>query len=167
MKVLGLPSICLGIEIIWKRNAVNLGRDCLVGRLLDGNNMAKCKPKSILRNTGIEVRESDENTLNEKGASSYRSIIDRLLYIDIETRPNLCVAASSLGLHVEHQCDHHIVAAKHVLKYLKGTLERLMKLEPGDERQLSAYVDSNWGLAYEKNCRSRTRVIIQYDHACV
>lgn len=63
-------------------------------------------------------------TLDEKDASTYRSIVSSLLYIFIKTRPDHCVAARSLGSHVGRPCDHNMVAAKEAQHYMKDTLER-------------------------------------------
>lgn len=109
--------------------------------LLDDNNMSKCKPIRTPMNSGTEARENGENALDEKGASTYRDIVGSLLCFATKTRPDLCVAASSLESHVERPCDNHMFAATRVLQFLKGALERWMKLKPVNENQLRAYVD--------------------------
>lgn len=136
LKDVRLLSSFLGIERIWKKNAFYLIQKRLKGELLGDNNMAEWKAMSTPMNSSTELRGNDNNTLDEKGASTYRIIIGSLLYSAIETRPEFCVAASTLGSYVERPCDHDMAAAKLVLRYLKGTLKRRMKLEPGNESQL-------------------------------
>lgn len=53
----------------------------------------------------------------------------------------LCAAVSTLSLHVQRFCDHNVVAAKRALRYMRGSLERLITWEPGDVNRDSAEVD--------------------------
>lgn len=124
MKSLGLPGSLLRNETIWKRNAVYLGLKGLIRRLLDDNNMAECKPISTPMNDGTDARDDNENVLNDRVASTYRSNVGSLLYIAIKIRPDLSVAASSLGSCGERPCGYYMVAAKQVLRCLKRPLER-------------------------------------------
>lgn len=123
-KNLVLPRSFIEIEIIRKKDAVYLRQKRLISKLLDDNNMRECKPVRTPNSSGTEIRETDKNALDENGASTYRSIVESLLYIATKTRPDFCVAANSLGAHVDYPCDYHMVATKLVLRYLKGTLER-------------------------------------------
>ena len=55
----------------------------------------------------------------------------------MNTRPDICFAVNTLR-HV------HLIAAKHILKYLKGTIDYGFKYEANKKINLEGYVDSNW-----------------------
>jgi hypothetical protein len=53
----------------------------------------------------------------------YRVIVVRLLYLACWSRPDISLAVSELSRFVSSQCHAHMVAAKHLLRYLNGTKE--------------------------------------------
>ena len=69
-------------------------------------------------------------------ATMYRQIICSLMYL-MDTRPDMCFAMNTLR-HV------HLMVAKHVVRYLKGTVEYGLNYEVNQNINLKGYVDSNW-----------------------
>ena len=55
----------------------------------------------------------------------------------MNTRPNICFDVNTLR-HV------HLIAAKHILRYLKGAIDYGLKYEVNQNINLEGYVDSNW-----------------------
>lgn len=103
--------------------------------------MEESKPTTPLMNRNPESTKLDEHIVHEKDATIYHSIIGNFLYVEINTRPDLCVAGSSLGAHMKIRDQTQLVAAKQELQYLKGTSDRSLMLKPGGVNQISAYVD--------------------------
>ena len=66
----------------------------------------------------------------------YRQMICSLMYLT-NTRPDICFAVNTLR-HV------HLMVAKHVVRYLKGTVEYGLKYEANRKISLEGYVDSDW-----------------------
>ena len=52
----------------------------------------------------------------------YRSLVGSLLYLTI-TRPDLTFSASLLSRFMQEPREKHMLAAKRVLRYVKGTLD--------------------------------------------
>jgi hypothetical protein len=50
----------------------------------------------------------------------YRKIVGSLMYL-MNTRPDICFVVNTLSQHLEKPIQVHLVAAKHLLRYLKGT----------------------------------------------
>ena len=49
----------------------------------------------------------------------------------------------------------HLIAAKHILRYLKGTVDYGLKYEVNKKINLEGYVDSNWvGSAIDRKSTS-------------
>jgi hypothetical protein len=73
----------------------------------------------------------------------YRQIIGSLMYLT-NTRPDICFDVNTLSQFlVEPKCVH-LVAAKHVMRYLKGTLEFGLSYNKDHDFRLSGYTNSNW-----------------------
>jgi len=53
----------------------------------------------------------------------YRAIVGSLMYLYQWTRPDLCFAVIFLSRYLHRPGEKHLQAAKHVLRYLKGTVE--------------------------------------------
>ena len=69
-------------------------------------------------------------------AMMYRQMIGSLMYLT-NMRPYICFTVNILR-HV------HLIVAKHVVRYLKGTVEYGLKYEANQKINLEGYVDSDW-----------------------
>eukprot|EP00253_Pinus_taeda_P014136 PITA_14136 len=56
----------------------------------------------------------------------------------------------------QFQMEHHWVVAKHILRYLRGTLHHCLKYEKGKDVLLTGFTDFDWG-GSEMDGRSTTR----------
>jgi hypothetical protein len=60
------------------------------------------------------------------------------------TRPNICFVMNTLSQFLVEPRRVHLVAAKHVKRYLKGTLDCDLSYNGDHEFRLSGYIDSDW-----------------------
>lgn len=77
-------------------------------------------------------------------ATKYRSLVGGLLYIAVNTRPDIAASVSILGRCVSQPTERDWKAAKRVVRYLKGTKQLQLKFGPGDEWNLLGYSDADW-----------------------
>ena len=61
-------------------------------------------------------------SLETVDTTMYRQMIGSLMYLT-NTRPNICFAVNTLSQFLTDPRQVHLVAAKHILRYLKGTIE--------------------------------------------
>ena len=54
----------------------------------------------------------------------YREIIGSLIYIMVATRPDICYTINRLFQYLSKPNSFHLTRAKHVLRYLKGTINQ-------------------------------------------
>jgi len=84
--------------------------------------------------------------LDSKAHELYRTIVGNSLYLGCWSRPDIAFAVSELSRFVSAPCQTHMVAAKHLLRYLNGTKDLGLVYSTPAERTnlLWGYVDSDW-----------------------
>jgi hypothetical protein len=60
------------------------------------------------------------------------------------TRPNICFSVNTLSQFLVEPKYVHLVAAKHVMRYLKGTLDCGLNYDGDHDFTLSGHTDSDW-----------------------
>jgi hypothetical protein len=73
----------------------------------------------------------------------YRQLIGSLMYL-VNTRPDICFAVNTLSQFMVELRQEHWVATKHVLRYLRGTMEYGLRYLGDGEVKLQGYTDSDW-----------------------
>ena len=76
-------------------------------------------------------------------AMMYHQMIGSLMYLK-NMRPNICFVMNTMFLFLTNLRHVHLVAAKHVLRYLNGTVEYGLKYDTNRNTNLDDYVDSFW-----------------------
>ncbi|KXJ79475.1 hypothetical protein RP20_CCG000827 [Aedes albopictus] len=72
----------------------------------------------------------------------FQSLVGALLYIAVNTRPDIAISASILGRKVSRPTEADWTEAKRTLRYLKSTATLSLRL--GSSGPLEAYVDADW-----------------------
>lgn len=62
----------------------------------------------------------------------YRSLRGALLYIAVNARPDIAISVGLLGRKVSASTEMDWMAAKRVIRYLKGTMDYTLPFGPGD-----------------------------------
>ena len=113
-------------------------------KMLDKFNMSNCKPKSIPCDASVSKVCSDENSRELANPKEYREIVGSLIYAMTGTRPDLCYAITRLSLFMSKPTQAHLGIVKHVLRYIKGTLQYGLKFNKSNEPlKLFGYCDSD------------------------
>ena len=60
------------------------------------------------------------------------------------TRPDICFVVNTLSKFLVEPRDVHLVVAKHVMRYLKGTLDCRLSYDGDHDFTLSGYTNSYW-----------------------
>ncbi|EKU23160.1 copia ltr rider, partial [Nannochloropsis gaditana CCMP526] len=111
----------LGMAI--KRNRekriMEVSQTAYIDMMLAKFKVADCKPV-LTPMEGILTKMNGEDV---KLDSEYMKLVGSLLYAALVTRPDIAFAVQSLGKHLQGSNEEHWIAAKRVLRYLKGTRE--------------------------------------------
>ena len=76
-------------------------------------------------------------------AMMYREMIGSLMYL-MNTRPYICFTMNTLSQYLTDARHVHLIVTKHILRYLKGTVDYGLKYKADEKINLEGYVDSYW-----------------------
>ena len=76
-------------------------------------------------------------------STMYRQMIGSLMYLK-NTRPDICFVVNTLSQYLTDLRHVHLTTAKHIQRYLKGTVDYGLKYKADQKINLEAYADSNW-----------------------
>ena len=142
----------LGIDIDYNKSAgtLKISQEELILDLLDRTDLSDCNPVSTPLPPGIRISKPAPDTVPDKALGvRYREVVGALQYLATWTRVDIARAAHSLAKHSANPTEEHWKAAKHTLRYLKGTSSegitytRLPSTHPHANR-LFGYSDSDW-----------------------
>lgn len=151
------------------------------------------KEKNILKRFGMQDCDSNKTpaemerpsardcpaTIEEEkliNAEQFRAMVGALMYLSITTRPDIACAVSQLSRYMANPGRKHIIAAKRILRYLKGTSRYGLKFDGGLCRSyfndsnkqitITALCDADWGGDPDER-KSRTGYIIKVNGCIV
>jgi hypothetical protein len=73
----------------------------------------------------------------------YKQLIGPLMYL-VNTRLDICFAVNTLSQFMVEPRRIHWVAAKHVLRYLRGTVDYGLSYIQRDGVKLTGFTDADW-----------------------
>ena len=81
--------------------------------------------------------------LHQIDSTMYRQMIGSLIYLT-NMRPDICFVVNTLSQYLTNPRHVHLTATKHILRYLKGTVDYGLKYDANQKINLEGYVDSDW-----------------------
>jgi hypothetical protein len=84
-----------------------------------------------------------DTSLEIVDAILYRQMIGLLMYLT-NTRPYICFVVNTLSQYMVEPRHVHLITTKHVMRYLKGTIEYGIKYDADCEFILQGYSNSDW-----------------------
>jgi hypothetical protein len=146
MKDLGLMHSFLGLEVWQSPERIFLKTWEVHGRNPEEIRHARLQAKlKLLVDTSSDLID----------ATLYRQIIGSLMYLT-NTRPDICFAVNTLSQFLVEPRRVHLVAAKHVMRYLKGTMDYGLSYDGDHDFTLIGYTDADWaGSVADRKSTSR------------
>ena len=103
--------------------------------------MLDCKAMATPMESNLNL--SSDDSFEKVDAIIYRQMIGSLMYLT-NTRPDKCFAVNTLSQFLTDPRHVHLIVVKHVLRYLKGTVDYGLKYDANQKINLPGYVDSDW-----------------------
>ena len=141
MKDLGEISWFLGTQFKYGKDCIEMNQTQYIEKILSKFEMKECKPKPTPCILGIDkVAASESPELNDP--RSYIAIVGSLIYVMTGTRPDLCYIVTKLSQKMSRPNQADLNTAKHVLRYLKGTSEQILRFRKSESPlKLSGFCD--------------------------
>jgi hypothetical protein len=119
MKDLGRMNYFLGLEVWQKLGEIFLSQRKYVVDVLHIFGMMECKSMSTPMISNLNKFQDQVTATDPKYPTLYWQIIGSLMYL-IHTRPDICYVVNSLSQFMCELKHIHMVAAKRILRYVRG-----------------------------------------------
>lgn len=120
-----LMQQCLGINVIQSNSKILIHQSDSILSILKESNLVECNPAKTPMMESINLEDSTSPSFNN--STYYRRILGMVLYIAVHSRPDICFAVTRLCRFISNPLCIHFDAVKHLLRYLKGTIDLKMK----------------------------------------
>ena len=87
---------------------------------------------------------------HEKKVRTYREIVGSLIYAMTCTRPDLAFVVTRLSQSLEKPSEADWITVKHVMKYLKGSINQKLMYNKADNIEISGFSDSDWASSHDR-----------------
>ena len=122
-----------------KGNLFEPGKAC--SRNLKRFDMLDCEAMATPMDTNLKLLSNETSELVDM--TQYRQIFRSLIYL-MNTRPAICFVVNTLTRYLVKPRWVHLIAAKHVMRYLKGTIDLVLYYGRDHDYILYGYMDSGW-----------------------
>ena len=163
------PSLFLGIKITKKplpnkQFSIHLSQKVIIQNLMTEHNLSSSsvtKPtpyRSGYPVDKVKPRKDLPQKVLDETEDMLRSIVGSFNWIAMGTRPDIATITNILSHHLHNALPGHVAAAKHVLRYLIGTIDLGIEFSPIPDSTADAFVkfpldthkavcltDANWG----------------------
>jgi hypothetical protein len=138
MKYLSMMHYFLGLEVWQRPSEIFLNQGKYAIEILKRFRMMDCKamPTPMVTNMKLLSDTSSETV----DATMYKHMIGLLMYL-MNTRKDICFAVNTLSQFMVEPRSVHLVATKHVLRYLKGTIDYGLIYASDCEISLQGFTD--------------------------
>lgn len=118
-------------------------------KVLEKFEMSDCRPRSLPSEQKIQCNDDDELA----DARRYREAVGSLIYAMTCTRPDICWTITKLSQYCSKPLKAHWMAVKHLLRYLKGTVDnKLCYKKVDNDLTLIGYSDADWASYEQDRC---------------
>ena len=140
MTDLGPLNYFLGISATRTSSGIFLSQEKYATELLERAHMLNCNPCKTPVDT---EKKLGPNGTPVADPTLYRSLAGALQYLTF-TRPDLSYVVQQVYLYMHDPREPHFSALKHILWYVRGTLDYGLQLHVSTDDQLTAYTDAGW-----------------------
>ena len=140
----------LGMRISCEPGYIAIDQHQYIISMLEKFGMKDCKAVStpLAERTVLTVADCPQpNTTQQQdmAAYDYRGLVGCLNYLATTTRPDIAYASHALSSYLNNPGHNHWMAAKHVMRYLKGTIDyKLVYNWDNTGVELTGYCDSDY-----------------------
>ena len=103
--------------------------------------MMDCKAMATPMDTNLKLLSDETSELVDM--TQYKQFVGSLIYL-MNTRPDICFVVNSVSQYIVKPRWVHLISVKHVMRYLKGTIDFGLYYVRDHEYKFYGYIDSEW-----------------------
>ncbi|KAJ3564398.1 hypothetical protein NP233_g8320 [Leucocoprinus birnbaumii] len=157
-KVMKQVDHMLGIKVEMVEEGIRISQKAYAKRMLEKFGMENCKPKSTPLPVGIALSTKDgpesEDEKEEMRKIPFQEALGSLMWLQVATHPDLSYAVNLLSRFASNPGKPHWEAMKHVMAYVRGTIDYSITYHQGASLQPVGFVDSDF--ANDRDTRQST-----------
>lgn len=142
MKDLGPLSYFLGIAVSRDNNSLFMSQSSYAEDILDRAGMSQCKPCPTPVDSKGKLSASSSAPYEDP--TKYRRLAGVLQYLTF-TRPDISYAVQQVCLFMHDPKVQHMKALKHILRYIRDTIDFGTHVYKSPLQSLLSYTDADWG----------------------
>lgn len=141
---------CLGMEIIRdrKNRTLEISLERYIKDMLEAHSMTNCHPVLMPADPSVKLTKamSPESKDDDRYVpeTKYQSLVGSLMYAAVTARPDIAYAVGAVARYMSRPGLAHYRAAKRILRYLRGTIDRKLQYNGAIDIELLGYADSDW-----------------------
>jgi hypothetical protein len=143
LKDLGDLHYFLGIEVTKTQQGIMLNQRKYSEDLLRKAGMFNCKAVNTPLSTSERLSAHVDELLGPNDTTNYRSLVGGLHYLTL-TRPDLSFSVNKACQYLHAPMTLHLTAAKHILRYVKGTIDLGLQITRSPSMLVSGFADADW-----------------------
>jgi hypothetical protein len=137
---------------------LKMSQEHYMENVLERFDMSHCKPEKTPLPMNFEPRTATDEEFQIAKNLPYPAMVGSMMYAATVARPDLAYAANLLAKYITKWSEEHFRAAKHLLRYVRGTSDLCLSFQCHDDSPtLHGYVDADWG-----GCSDTTRSTTGY-----
>ncbi|KAL0537452.1 hypothetical protein IC582_026430 [Cucumis melo] len=141
MTNLGMMHYFLDIEVIQSVAEIFINQKKYALEILDRFQMKNCNSATIPVEPNLKLTKDREG--KKISSTLYKQMVGSLMYLTA-TRPDIMYAVSSISRFMKSPTKFHLLAAKRILRYIKGTSDLGMLYQRRRKLNLVGFSDSDY-----------------------
>jgi hypothetical protein len=105
--------------------------------------MIDCKSMTTPMISNLKKLQDQVTDSDLEDPTLYRQIIGSLMYL-VHTRPDICYAVNALSQFMCEPKHIHMIAVKHILRYVRGTIAYGPRYTSSGGEMLHGFTNSDW-----------------------
>jgi hypothetical protein len=142
MTDLGKMRYFLRIEVIQNDQGIFMCQEKYAKEILERFSMEKSNDVCSPIVTGTKLSKNDKS--DEVDPTQFKQMVGSLMYLTA-TRSDLMFAVNLIARFMEHPVETHLMVAKRIMRYIRGTIELGIWYKKGKQAELIAYSVSDYG----------------------
>ena len=123
-----------------------VGQEFYIESLVEKFEMTSCNPVKTPLPPGFKPTAASDDEVEEAKHLEFPKIAGSVLYLSTITRPDTSYAAGVVARYISRWSSSHVKAAKHLLRYLRGTTDLCLTFDADTCQTLFAgFADADWG----------------------